>query len=296
MVKRHPILFSFLVLFVILVFLFGVVIFVVSVSSGNTASFLSGGSVAVVKIEGPIMDSTNIMEDLVDLKKNDAVKAVVVRIDSPGGGVGASQEIYQELLKLKEKKKVVVSMGAVAASGGYYIASAADKIIALPGTVTGSIGVIMESFGLQDLLKFAKVENRVLKTGEFKDAGNPFREMTDKEKAYLQNLIDDMYMQFKGAISLGRNITLAEVEDLAQGKVYTGEQALKVKLVDQLGTLYDAIDEAKKMANLPEDARVQWPREDRFPWNKIDSMVQSLDLNGSLVQRFKIPSWMYVLN
>ena len=232
------------------------------------------GEVAVIKIEGPIFDSIPVLKELRFYQENDAVKALVLRIDSPGGAVAPSQEIFEEVKKFKKDKIVVVSMGTLAASGGYYIASAAHKIVASPGTVTGSIGVIMETMGVGEVLKTLKLESRVIKSGEYKDIGSPLRGVEPKEKAYLQAMLDNMYHQFVEAVSEQRKIPLETMKGLAEGKIYTGQQALEVGLVDQLGTLYDAIDEAKKMAHLSEDAGVIWPREERFPWGPFRSFLQ----------------------
>lgn len=233
---------------------------------GEKPLFASGrGQVAVVKLEGAIFDSTQILEDLEDLKSDKSVKAIVVRVDSPGGAIAPSQEIFEELLQIKKEKKIVVSMGTLAASGGYYVACAADKIFASRGTITGSIGVIMESFGVEDLLKWAKVQSVVLKSGHYKDVGSPFRQMQPDERAFLQNLLDDMYRQFKTAVSTQRKIPMEKLDSLAEGKVYSGEQALSLGLIDSFGTIYDAILEAKKMAGLKEDASVSWPRKEKSP-------------------------------
>lgn len=287
---KHPILFS-----VVFIFLaFGVIGFVFSsilyFSSYGGGSVFSSGNIAVIKIEGPIFDSDDTLKDLEKDRKDDSVKAVVLRIDSPGGAVAPSQEIFEEVKRVKLKKKVIVSMGTVAASGGYYIASAADKIFASPGTITGSIGVIMESFDLEDLLHWAHLESRVLKSGKYKDVGSPFRDMTPEEKAYMQDLINNMYGQFKKAVGEGRGLEAAKVEELAQGKIYTGEQAKEVGLVDEMGTIYDAIDAAKKMVGLSPDAHVIWPREDKFPFN----LFSSKSFIKNYFHVFDFPVWLYM--
>jgi protease-4 len=256
--KKHPVLFSFLILSVLGFFFF---IFVVCFALFSNSNLFLNGPVAVVKIEGPIFESIKILRELEDIRLDDEVKTVVLRLDSPGGAVAPSQEIMEQVLKLKKNKKVIVSMGTVAASGAYYIASAADKIVASSGTVTGSIGVIMESFGLKELAQKFHVEHRVLKSGKFKDVGNPFSDLTEEGVLYLQNLIDNMYAQFLNAVSVNRNIPLEKVKELAEGKIYTGLQAKEAGLVDQLGNLFDAILLAKELSGLPVDADVSWPRE-----------------------------------
>lgn len=256
--KKHPVLFSFLILSVLGFFFF---IFIVVFAFSANSGFFSNGPVAVVKIEGPIFESIKILRELEDIRLDDDIRVVVLRLDSPGGAVAPSQEIMEQVLKLKKNKKVIVSMGTVAASGAYYIASAADKIVASSGTVTGSIGVIMESFGLKELAQKFHVEHRVLKSGKFKDVGSPFSDLTEEDKLYLQNLIDNMYDQFLNAVSVNRNIPLEKVKELAQGRIYTGLQAKDAGLVDQLGNLFDAIALAKESSGLPADASVMWPRE-----------------------------------
>ncbi|MBX7149427.1 signal peptide peptidase SppA [bacterium] len=259
--------------------------------------FIPGGSVAVVKIEGPIFDSKETLEDLNKYRKNRSVKAVVLRIDSPGGAVAPSQEIFEEVKKLKQDKKVVVSMGTMAASGGYYISCAADYIMAMKGTITGSIGVIMESLGVNRLAEWAMLESRVIKTGKFKDVGSPMKPMDDEDRAYLQSILNNMYTQFKGDVGEGRKMTPEQVEELAQGKVYTGEQAKALGLIDGLGTIYDAIDQAKKMAGLSQDAHVVWPRKKENP---LDFLAESkwmqhfLSIVTNKLEAKTEPQWMYL--
>ncbi len=255
--KNHPILTAFLVLFGLFFFVFIVVAVVGMKSSGA----FSHEPLVVVNIEGPIFDSTEIVKELHELASDESVKAVVIRLDSPGGAVGPSQEIYREVMKLRATKKIVASMGTVAASGAYYIASAANHIVANSGTITGSIGVIMENFGLQELIQKVLVEPRVVKSGTYKDVGSPFRAFTEMDKQYLQQLIDDMYNQFLNDVSVGREIELEKLKQIADGRIYTGQQALTQGLVDELGNLYDAISAAQKLAELPLDSKIRWPKE-----------------------------------
>jgi protease-4 len=201
------------------------------------------------------------LKELQKYEDDDDIKVLVLRINSPGGAIGPSQEIYRQVIKFRESgKKVVVSMGTVAASGGYYIASAADKIVASPGTVTGSIGVIMQSFGVKELTALLKVEPRIIKSGKLKDAGSPFRDMTPEEQKYLQALSDNMYDQFVKDIAKERKMPIEKVRELAEGIIYSGEQAKEVGLVDELGNYFDAIELARELAGLPKDAKVKWPR------------------------------------
>lgn len=211
-----------------------------------------GDRLALVRIEGVILDSAETIEELKKFSENPSVKGILIRINSPGGAVVPSQEIYEELRKIQTetKKKIVVSMGTVAASGGYYIASASDRIFANPGTLTGSIGVIMELMTVEGLFKKVGLESVVIKSGARKDVGSPFRAMTKEEREYLQTVIDDIQGQFIDAVAHGRRMKREEVAALADGRIFTGKQALKNKLVDDLGDLEDAIKEAGKMSGI----------------------------------------------
>ncbi|HXN06667.1 MAG TPA: signal peptide peptidase SppA [Nitrospiria bacterium] len=211
-----------------------------------------GDRLALVRIEGVILDSSETIEELKKFSENPSVKGILIRINSPGGAVVPSQEIYEEIRKIQTetKKKIIVSMGTVAASGGYYIASASDRIIANPGTLTGSIGVIMELMTVEGLFKKVGLESVVIKSGARKDVGSPFRAMTKEEREYLQTVIDDIQGQFIDAVAHGRGMKREEVAALADGRIFTGKQALKNKLVDELGDLEDAIKVAGKMAGI----------------------------------------------
>jgi protease-4 len=199
-----------------------------------------------------LITSDNIVDEINSYADDSSVKAILIRIDSPGGGVVASQEIFNAVLNARNrgKKKVVISMGSVAASGGYYIAAAGDRIVANPGTLTGSIGVKMEFANLEKLLEKIGVRGMVIKAGEYKDMGSPFREMTDHEKMLLQWVIDDVHSQFIEAVAKGRNLPEADVKAIADGRIFTGRQALQLKLVDQLGDLEDSILVAAELAGI----------------------------------------------
>ncbi len=243
------------------------------------------GDIAIVEVKGPIFESGPVNEKLEKYRKNPSVKAVVLRIDSPGGSVGASQEIYSEVKKLALKKKVIVSMGAVAASGGYYIAVPAAKILANPGTVTGSIGVLMDHVEVEELLKWAKISAEILKAGKLKDMGSSLRKMSPEDRIVLQGLLDNMHEQFLKAISEGRKIPLEEMRKIGTGQVYTGEQALALKLVDQLGNLQDAIEVAKNEVGIKGEPTLIRPHKKKPMWDilmgndteeKIQSMIGNL--------------------
>lgn len=220
-------------------------------------SLNSGSQVALIDVTGAIYDAKPYIDQLKTFRKQSQIKALVLNINSPGGGAAASQEIYTEVLRFRKetRKKVVASMGSVAASGGYYVACAADKIMANPATITGSIGVIAEWVNWGELMAWAKLKNEVIKSGEMKDAGNPSRPLTENERRYFQGLIDGLYFQFVKAVADGRHMDVESVKTLADGRVFTGEDALQKGLVDELGTLQDAILLAGKLAEIRGEPR-----------------------------------------
>ena len=226
-----------------------------------------GAKVAVVEVQGVIgvgttgLDTETIIRTLGEYRDDPAVRAVVLRIDSPGGVVAPTQEIFTAVRRLREAKKpVVASLGSVAASGGYYVAVSADRIFASPGTLTGSIGVVMQLANVEGLLKKVGVEYVVVKAGTYKDVGNFARAMTPEERRILQSLLDDVYDQFIGAVAEGRGLEPQAVRAFAEGRIYSGRQAYGLKMVDDLGGLEDAIEAAAKMAGLPPKPKVLYPR------------------------------------
>ncbi|MCG3173424.1 MAG: hypothetical protein GMKNLPBB_01621 [Myxococcota bacterium] len=219
--------------------------------------------VGVLEITGPIADSLSVLEDLHDLLKDDRVKAIVVRVDSPGGAVAPSQEIYNEILKARQKKKVVVSMGTVAASGGYYIAAAGEKIIASEGTITGSIGVIAQITDLTKLKEVLKFDVRTYKTGALKDSGSPFRETTEADDKMFNDLINDAYDQFVSDVAKSRNLPVEEVRKVADGRVMTGRQAKAARLVDEFGSFQDAVRIAGTMGGVSGEPEIIRPEKNR---------------------------------
>jgi protease-4 len=227
-----------------------------------------GAKVAVVEVSGVIGVATDrshepdtIVRTLAEYRDDPAVRAVVLRIDSPGGVVAPTQEIVAAVRRLREAKKpVVASLGSVAASGGYYVAVSADRIFASPGTLTGSIGVVMQLANVEGLLKKVGVEYVVVKAGAYKDVGNFARAMTPEERRILQNLLDDVYEQFIAAVAEGRGLEPRAVRAFAEGRIYSGRQAHGLKMVDDLGGLEDAIEAAARMAGLPPKPKVVYPR------------------------------------
>lgn len=228
-----------------------VIIFCLSLLIGLFSGSLGRGEkVAVVKLEGVITDTTELSKEFRDLEERDDIKAIVLRIDSPGGTVGPSQEIHSEILRLKKKKPVVASLGAIAASGGFYAAVAADKIVANPGTLTGSIGVIAEFITAEDLLSKLGVKGYVVKSGKYKDTGSPLRKMNEEELGVLQNVIDDVNGQFIKAVAEGRGLKADYVRKIADGRILSGAQAKEKGLIDKLGDLTDAIDLSAELAGI----------------------------------------------
>jgi protease-4 len=228
---------------------------------GQQFSFPSyGARVGLVRVEGGIYDSRIIIEDLERMSEDPGISALVLRVESPGGGVAASQEIFEYIRGMQEDGlPLVVSMGSVAASGGYYIGCSADTIVANPGTLTGSIGVIMSFTNLEELFGKIGMDFEVIKSGRFKDTGSWSREMTSEERQLLQETIDDIHAQFVEVVAEGRGLPYDEVAALADGRIFSGRQALEAGLVDRLGTLEDAVEVAARMGGIEGVPRVQEP-------------------------------------
>ena len=242
-----------------------VIAIALTVSPDEAADFSFSDRIQVVDIEGELLQSTPILEQLKRYEDSNSVKAILLNIDSPGGGVAVSQEIYAELRRLREKKDkmIVAYLSSTGASGAYYVACAANKIVANPGTIVGSIGVIAEWVSYAELLEWAKLKDIVFKTGEFKDTGSPTRPLTENEKKYFQGLIDDMYVQFVEAVSSGRKLDLQEVRSMADGRVFTGRDAKERKLIDEIGNFQDAVDLTAKLSGIsgkPRLLRLSRPR------------------------------------
>lgn len=257
-----------------------VVIFAASFLSGMFGSG-GGGKIGVVEIEGTIADLKDVMADVVRFKEDDGVLGVIVRINSPGGAVGPTQEVARELQKLKAVKKVYVSMGSVCASGGYYIASVGEKLYANPSTITGSIGVIMQQTVVEDLMKKIGIQSNTLKAGSMKDVGNPFRKMTDSERQYLQDIINSIHEQFIKDVAAGRKMPLEKARTLSDGRIYTGLQAKDAGLIDGIGTFYDVVDEMKKAVGIKGKAELVYGKRPFAPlrW-LISSMAQEMFTRG----------------
>jgi protease-4 len=201
------------------------------------------GEIALVRIQGMLMDSQNIVRQLSDYRHNPGVRGILLRIDSPGGAVAPAQEIYSEIMKLRaDHKTVYASMGTVAASGGYYIACAADYVLANPGTLTGSIAAVMAFSNIEELTNKIGVKPVIIKSGKYKDVGSPLRAMNPEERKLLQNVVDDVHQQFVQAVAKGRGLSVSEVKEIADGRIMTGQQALKLKLIDEIGGLEKTLE------------------------------------------------------
>ena len=280
--QNHPILLGLFILTgIFLFFLGGVSLLVYSFFSDRAETDLFAGKegVGIVELKGLIVTSEQILKHLTEFRNNPDVKSIVLRIDSPGGAVGAAQEIYEEVMRTNEVKPVIASMGSMGASGGYYAALGAEKIIANPGTMTGSIGVIVKFPNLQGLFDKIGYKNQVVKSGPLKDVGASNRPLTDEERKLLQDLIDNVYGQFVQDVASARGMDEDTVRRLADGRVYTGEQALAAGLIDKLGNFTDAITLAADMGGLDDkNPRLIYPREDRkfSLLNLLTSAKQSL--------------------
>jgi protease-4 len=224
-----------------------------------------GDRIAVVDLDGVIMNPGPTVQQLKKFADDDSVKAIILHVNSPGGGVAASEEIYREVKRIRDekKKRIVASIETVGASGAYYVSSATNKIYADKGSVVGSIGVIAEWVNYGDLLQWAKLKSVILKTGEFKDTGTPTRELTPAERAYLQGLIDNMFHQFIQAVADGRAMKFDDVKAIADGRVWTGEQAMSLKLVDQLADFQSAVEDTAKSVNIKGEPTLVRPEKDR---------------------------------
>ncbi len=231
------------------------------------------GNLAVVEINGIIDKSRNTIKTLRKLEKNKKVKAIVLSVNSPGGAVAPSQEIHDVVKDISKKKVVVASFGTVAASGAYYLSAPSRKIFASPGSLTGSIGVILEIMIIKDLLKKLSIDTKTIKSGRLKSAASPLKKMTPEEEKFLQKLSDNIHEQFKDAVSTDRKIPKETIDKIADGRVFTGEQALKLKLIDAIGGLDKACKEAAKMAGILGEPDIFYPPKPKK--NFLEYLVES---------------------
>lgn len=263
--KKRPFRKALLVLGVIFLLFFAGSLVLSGLTGGNL-SFALGNRIGVVEVSGVIDSSREIVDEISRFRDDRSIRAVVLRVDSPGGGVGPSQEIYQEIKKLTAVKPVVVSMGSVAASGGYYVAAPAAMIVANPGTITGSIGVIMEITNFQELMEKIGLQSHVVKSGEHKDIGSPVRPMREEDRRILQSVVEDVHRQFIEAVVDGRQLAAEDVALIADGRIFTGRQAMEAGLVDELGNLQDAIRIAAEIAEIAGEPRIIYPARKRTGW------------------------------
>ena len=283
--KKSPLAKRLLFLALILLALVGI--------SSITSEWVQQGTknrIGIVDITGLISDSQYIVNQVKKFRQDKRIRGIILRIDSPGGAVGPSQEIYDEVLKTRESGKTIyASMGALAASGGYYIASAAEKIFANPGTLTGSIGVIMAFSNAKGLMEKIGLQPEIVKAGEYKDIGSPARAMTQKERNLLQSVVTDVHQQFIEAVASGRDISVAEVTKIADGRILTGRQAYSLNLVDQMGGLQVSIDQIAHKVGIIGSPKIikETPRVGFLEW------VLKSTLNQSLINRSSIPSLQY---
>lgn len=295
--RRHPYLFFMLVFSSIMaVAVIGItLIFVLGTRGvGFDGVIKSGGEkVGIIELTGAITESRDIIQNLKRFRENSSIKAIVIRIDSPGGAVGPSQEIFREIRKTVKSKKVIASMGAVAASGGYYVAAGTDGIMANPGTITGSIGVIMAYANFQELLHKIGLFPVVIKSGEYKDIGSPVRKMAKEERKILQDFSDQIHRQFIMDIAEGRGMDQARVKALADGRIFTGEEAKHLELVDRLGNLEDAVEWAGRMGGIKGKISTVYPPEKKFSLMKYLTGSSVKEVISQLINQSLYAGYLY---
>ncbi len=286
--QRHPVLFGlFIAAGLFCLFWAGLAYLAVSMfrpGDGQHALFRSGPGIGVVEVKGLIAEPEEILADLTRFRQDDGIKAVLLRIDSPGGAVGASQEIFQEVRRTDRQKPVVASMASIGASGGYYAALGAREIFANPGTLTGSMGVIVKFANLEELYDKIGYRSEVIKSGKLKDIGSSDRPMTEEERIFLQGLIDSVHGQFVRDVAESRGLAEEEVRKLADGRIFSGEQALDRGLVDRLGNFTEAVQRLAELAGLdPARPRLVYPERKGFSWLELLSGRLDLERLGSLL-------------
>lgn len=256
--------FSFIGGLIKAVFMLVFIVFLLGLIGLMFGERVENGNIAVVEMVGPIEDSTETIKDLKKFRESDHVKAIVLRVDSPGGAVGSSQEVYDEVIKTKAVKPVIVSFGNMAASGGYYVAASATKIVSNPGTLTGSIGVITQFFQVDEVLKKFNLKWEVIKSGTNKDIGSPLRSMTAEEKKLIQSMVTDVFDQFVTAVAEGRKLEKSKVMEFADGRIFSGRHAKELGLVDELGGIEKAIEVAATEAKITDEPKVIYPSKDKY--------------------------------
>ena len=270
--RRHPIL-TVLLLILVTALVLGTVLIGALHLFSPSSDLPFSEKIGVIPVQGTIISSQAITERLVQFRKDRSIRAIILKIDSPGGAIAPSQEIYREIQKTTPVKKVVAAMGAVAASGGYYVAAAANKIVANPGTITGSIGVIVELVNIEGLLNKIGVDLETVKSGEFKDMGSPDRKLTEKERQILNSLVMELKDQFVQAIVQGRRLSQEKVQAIADGRVFSGATARELGLVDFLGNFQDAVEITKELAGIRGEVTLVYPESGRL--ELLDLLLES---------------------
>ena len=257
--KSRPLLIVLTILLVVAIVLGGTLLLVLHFFSPSSTGLFEE-KIGVVSITGTISSSKKISSELVKFAKDDSISAIILRINSPGGGVGATQEIYREVQKITPQKPVVASMGSIAASGGYYVAAPATKIVSNPGTITGSIGVFIQFVRLEELMNKIGVDLEIVKSGEFKDMGSPDRKLTKRDREIIDALIKDLQGQFVSAVASGRNLSVEKVQEIADGRIFSGAHAKDLGLVDFMGNFQDAVEITKKIVGIKGDVALIYPK------------------------------------
>lgn len=247
----------------------------------------SGGRIGVVDVEGVIISPQETVRQLKKFADDDSIKAIIIHLNTPGGGAAASEEVYREVRRIRDekKKRVVASIETVGASGGYYIASACNKIYADEASIVGSIGVIMEWYNYGDLMRWAKLKSVIVKAGELKDTGDPSRDLTPAEREYLQGMVDNMHQQFIAAVASGRGVKPEDIQPIATGRVWTGKQALPLKLVDDLGDFQYAVKETAKAVGIKGEPSLVRPEKRK---TTLLDLVTGEDVSDFLPDRAKL--------
>lgn len=296
--RRHPYLFSFLI-FSTLATIAIVCILVLVATTMKRAGFSDliaepgDGKVGIVEIQGVITESKDILNLIKRFREDDEIKSIVIRIDSPGGVIGPSQEIYREIRKTTPEKQIIASMGSIAASGGYYIAAATNGIIANPGTITGSIGVILAYTNFRAVLDKIGMVPVVIKSGPFKDMGSPTKKMSKEEKDVLQAFVDQAHQQFVSAIAEGRKMDIDHVKSLADGRIYTGEEAVKQGLVDRLGNFEDAIEWAGQLGGIQGRVSTVYKKKEKLSFLKYIMESTLHDLVNQVIRQDIFGGYLY---
>ena len=282
--KSRPLLIVLTILLVVAIVLGGTLLLVLHFFNPSSTGLFEE-KIGVVSITGTISSSKKISSELEKFAKDDGIRAIILRINSPGGGVGASQEIYREVQKITPQKPVVVSMGSVAASGGYYVAAPATKIVSNPGTITGSIGVFIQFVRLEELLDKIGVDLEIVKSGEFKDMGSPDRKLTQRDRDILDALIKDLQGQFVTAVASGRNLSVEKVREIADGRIFSGARAKDLGLVDFMGNFQDAVEITKKLVGIQGDVELVYPKKSTGEWWNLFLKSSARNIVGVLTEK-----------